>query len=338
MQGRVGRAIALFLGLGFGSAACRGENAIDPVWCAKAQIEGKAVYEKYLALEPRLEEVSECRAVRLDGGTGGGGGFSPHTRRERVVHLGDCILHERVRIFDDQPSKPKIRLECDNPDYHFTLGKQKEDAPWALTDYGRGAGKYPLITQGFGQPSSVFSDLREAIAAATKDSKYILRALRFDAKKGLLRIDFAFHIGQDAVEKQVFLDPNHEWRVVESRVETPNAIGTDQYTYGTSVGGVTFPTEVKGTSRIKVAKGPPDTVTTTRLISIKLTDKTPDDFRLPAFGFPEPEDVPVRAKPVPLYVWIVAAAGGCAIVAFGFGYLYRRRSRRAAVGLQGGGP
>lgn len=336
MGARVGCCVSLFLGLGLGSAACRGEDTIDPVWRAKAQTEGQAAYEKYLALVPRLEEVSECCAVRLDGGTGAGGGFSPHTRRERAVRLGDCMLVDRVRIYDAEPSKPKIRLECENPDYHFTLGKQREDAPWALTDYGRGAGKNPLINQGFGQPSSVFSDLRDAISATAKDSKYTLRALRFDAAKGLLRIDFAFP-RQTPAEKQVTLDPSHDWRVVESRFETPNLIGTDQVIYGISVGGVTFPTEVKGTSKYKVAKAPPDFITTNRLISIKLTDKTPDDFRLPAFGFPEPEDVPTPPKPTRWYIWIIAVAGVCAVLAFGFGYLHRR-FRRSAIALQEGGP
>lgn len=54
----------------------------------------------------------------------------------------------------------------------------------------------------------------------------------------------------------------------------------------------------------------------------------PEDFRLTAYGLPEPNDV-VWEKPTPTYVWLLAAAGGFGLLALAFAYLKRRAARRA---------
>lgn len=59
----------------------------------------------------------------------------------------------------------------------------------------------------------------------------------------------------------------------------------------------------------------------------KVDDTVPDsEFTLTAFGLPEPGSEPVK-KTVPLYVWVLVAAGVCAALALGFRYLAQRRSR-----------
>jgi hypothetical protein len=63
----------------------------------------------------------------------------------------------------------------------------------------------------------------------------------------------------------------------------------------------------------------------------EVNDKVPDsDFTLTAFGLPEPGSEPVK-KPIPLFVWMLVAAGVCAALAFGFRYLARRRARSQPV-------
>jgi hypothetical protein len=59
-------------------------------------------------------------------------------------------------------------------------------------------------------------------------------------------------------------------------------------------------------------------------LKIAKTTKAPGDFRLSAFGLPEPVEFPQERR-VLTYVWVLAAAGVCAILAAVFRYLARRR-------------
>jgi hypothetical protein len=77
----------------------------------------------------------------------------------------------------------------------------------------------------------------------------------------------------------------------------------------------------------KIAKAPPGSEITVRVLSLTLTDKTPDDFRLSAFGLPEPADATLPTKPTRWYLWLLVAAGVCAALAFGFASLRRRLAR-----------
>ncbi len=97
-----------------------------------------------------------------------------------------------------------------------------------------------------------------------------------------------------------------------------------------TIGGVQFPTEYKSRSSYFVEGVPNGGETeTVTLISLKLTDKRPADFRLAAFGLPEPIDVapPPESK---WYLWVLAAAGACAALAWLLRYRHRRAQRAAA--------
>lgn len=60
---------------------------------------------------------------------------------------------------------------------------------------------------------------------------------------------------------------------------------------------------------------------------LEVNDSVPNsEFTLAAFGLPEPGSDPVK-KPIPIYVWILVAAGVCAALALGFRYLAQRRAR-----------
>ncbi len=64
---------------------------------------------------------------------------------------------------------------------------------------------------------------------------------------------------------------------------------------------------------------------------LETNDSIPDsEFTLSAFGLPEPAGMEPVKKPIPLYVWILLAAGVCGALAFTFHYLARRR-RLAAI-------
>lgn len=58
----------------------------------------------------------------------------------------------------------------------------------------------------------------------------------------------------------------------------------------------------------------------------EVNDHVPDsEFTLAAYGLPEPGSEPMK-EPIPLFVWILVAAGICAALALGFRYLARRRA------------
>lgn len=65
---------------------------------------------------------------------------------------------------------------------------------------------------------------------------------------------------------------------------------------------------------------------------IEFNEEVPnDEFTLSAFGLPEPAGMEPVRKPIPLYVWILIAAGVCGVVALVFRHL-ARRWRLAATG------
>jgi hypothetical protein len=340
MSTRARRCAAMFVALvSVGVARAEERAAIDPAWLDKARTEIKAVWEKYEALSLHLEEEGEIRSDKVPGSTGTLAVFRPQTRRERKVRLGDNVILEQVRILDDQPNKPQIRLECDNSDYAFTLGKSQEDSPYALVEYAPGKRKLPLVRRGFAFVDFAFQSLHDALGAIENDGQHTLRALRFDETRGLLRIEFENVTQGITSQRALFLDPGQGWRVVEGRSESSYLVGTTRWTYGAVVGGIEFPTESKGLTTHKPGREhPPDFETTGRLIRLQLTDKTPADFRLSAFGFPEPVDVAPPPKPTPWYLWLLAAAGACAALSFSFAYLRRRQRGHAARPVPGGNP
>ncbi len=64
---------------------------------------------------------------------------------------------------------------------------------------------------------------------------------------------------------------------------------------------------------------------------IKFGDQvTDEDFRLLAFGLPEPVGLMVPDKRTPLFVWFLAIAAGIMVVSTVIGILWRRRLRRLA--------
>jgi hypothetical protein len=296
---------------------------INSAWLTRAQTEIKAILEKYEGLSRQLEEVIEIRAAKAPG-PDRTIPFQPHTRRERRVRLGDDMIVEERRVVDAEPTKPQLRVDCDNSDYHFTLGKNKEDAPYVLVKHALGKQTPPLTEQGGGFHGEVFSYLRHALLAIEKSPKYTLRGLQFDNARGLLRFDITFPEGRG--QERIYLDPSQDWRVVERSVETPNASGTDRFTYGEVVGGLTFPTGGQGLLSYKVAGAPPNLQMTTRVVSIKPTDKTPNDFRLTAFGLPEPKGVPLP-RTSRWYLWFIALG----VLSLGVGGYFRHRLRRHAL-------
>jgi hypothetical protein len=128
------------------------------------------------------------------------------------------------------------------------------------------------------------------------------------------------------VTSDLWVEPDHGWRVVEQRGVTPTGTFHTRVTYGQEVGGVDFPIESHTVSEYTITgpNVPPNFETRAKLKSIRRAEKTEADFRLSAFGLPEPVDVAPLPKRTPRYVWFLIAAGVCAVLAV----LSRRLARR----------
>ncbi|MHB1425177.1 MAG: hypothetical protein ACYC3I_18555 [Gemmataceae bacterium] len=66
--------------------------------------------------------------------------------------------------------------------------------------------------------------------------------------------------------------------------------------------------------------------------NLEVNDSIPDsEFTLSAFGLPEPAGTEPVKKPIPMYVWILVAAGVCVALALSFRYLAHRARPKPVV-------
>jgi hypothetical protein len=308
---------------GIAELAVGGEAAIDAGWLEKARREIPRALEKYQSLGTRIEEESEYRYAVGPGASIGKGPFNPGTRRDRIVRLGENVIHEKTETDDKAPKLARIILDCVNSDYSFTLTKSKADSAFVLGRVVPAKAKLPITAQGgFGLHVGMVGYLRASLDAVEGKPKYSLKRLGFDGAKGLLRIGFTF--GENEFEEGIYIDTANGWRVSERRVETKFLVATDEYTYGVTIEGMSFPTGLRNLSVYKVEEAPPNMEITAKLISIKLTDKEPYDFRMSAFGLPEPMGMPAVSRATRWHVWLSLAAVGV-LVGGGIVLMLKRR-------------
>ena len=321
--------LGLLLFLTWSTAVIAGGGpAIDRAWLEKARREIPLVLEKYQSVLTRFEEESECRwAVAPGVSIGKARTFHPGTSRDRNVRLGDYKMHEKTRTDDDTPDTPRIVLECDNGDYHFALTKEKADSPYILGNVAPGKAQSDISAQS-GIATTMLDYLRTFLSVTEENPKYTLKTLRYDAAKGLLGAGVRIAAGENEFDVWIYVEPANSWRVVERRVETKAVAATDTFSYGETLGGVPFPTGSKNLSVYKVEQAGPNLEITARLISIKLTDKKASDFRVSAFGFPEPFGTPTVEGGIRWHLWLSFAA---AVVLAGGGLIVILRRRYCIV-------
>ncbi|MBY0231246.1 MAG: hypothetical protein K2W96_18345 [Gemmataceae bacterium] len=301
-------------------AACARASSIDAELLARLDKAGQAAYDRFLSISKRLEERCE---IRTDRGNGKGRMiFLPHLRREWIVRLGDAKIIEMARI-PDQGSF-SCKLECDNPDYHFDLGRSREDGPYALLGYSAGPRKLPLVAQGAGIAVQPLEDLGSLLDAVKGKNGSRLLELASDRTRGLVRAAFSRGTGNESDETELWADPDKGWRVVTKRGSNRHNSGTTRYHYGTVFEGVEFPVSMEEEVEYKGENAPVGMAIRAKVIRIGTTKRTEDGFRLSAFGFPEPPEFPARPKPWGWHLWLAGAAAVCALLSLGFVYLRRR--------------
>ncbi|MBY0229553.1 MAG: hypothetical protein K2W96_09765 [Gemmataceae bacterium] len=295
-------------------------QGIDPLWLERLTTEGQAAYDRFAALARKLEERCEFRTEAMPGA--GRLVFRMGLRREWIVRLRDSMIVEDARLPDQ--GTPQIKLECDNPDYHFSLGKMREEGDHAMLGYEVGARKTPLVKDLPGIAYGSRAELRGLLEAAQEKDGKRITALGLDKGRGLLRAATAQTFQGEVYEREVWLDPVNGWRVVEVSSSTRWNSGSNRYAYGTVVEGVHLPSAMEDETSYKGPDAPRGMIIKGKVLSIGTTKRTEDGFRLSAFGFPEPPEFPARPKPWGWHIWLLGSAAVCAALSLGFVYLRRR--------------
>ncbi len=306
-------------------AQAKGGAAIDAEWVAKGKSEGAAILLKYRGVQSELEERSEVQteSKKLPG---------IQTTTIHSVRLGENAILARAQFYPNTNRRPRISLECDNDDYYFTLGKFDKSSPYALTTYGKGKRKTPTWKSAGGIHGEVISYLQTAIDALAPGNMADLRAIRFDAAAKLLTIERVRKQGNSTIVERFVIDPHESWSIRRRQVETATSIGDFEYAYGKVIDGLHFPTRAVMSITFLGANAAKSSRITVRILEIKRTEKTLADFRMSAFGFPEPNDVAPLPRPMPWHVWMLAAGGACGVLGFCLAYLRKWLAGRRVTG------
>jgi hypothetical protein len=162
-----------------------------------------------------------------------------------------------------------------------------------------------------------------------------LKVLKWDEGKRLVHVHVGFQNPRDDVsrpptqENELWVDPANSWRIIEAKQTAASGLTSTKLSYGQSVDGLTFPVQSDVSLSTPVKMMSPSSKLHANLLTIAKTTKTSGDFRLSAFGLPEPRGTaPERA--IPNYIWLLAAAVACAALAMGCWYIGRRWRAQAA--------
>lgn len=304
-------------------------NDIDPLWLSRAKAEIRVSLEKYRSLSRLIDESAEFRTEKDPSATDAK--FKNRTTRTSSSQLNNNSLFETITTFDNEKDKRIVRLDCSNEDYQFSLQRESLDSPYVLVRYAAVKPGDPIGWAGGGY-LNVFDALPLVLGAVESRDGYVLKLIRWDNRKQLLHVRLDAKRGSLAkpffANEDVWLDPTNNWRVIQTDVKTPSSITHTHITYGPPVDGLSFPVEFLQTTTPSIPEKAPYHIRGT--MNVSKTNKSPRDFRLSAFGLPEPGGLPAEKK-IPNYIWVLAAAGVCAILAAGFRYLARRKRPRPAT-------
>lgn len=303
---------------------------IDAAWLNRAKAEARPAYERYGAVSKQLEETAESRYEK--DASIPGAKFRNRTLRITTCLLNNNRLFEQVTTFDDEKDKPIIRLSCANEEYGFDLQKQRIDSPYVLVKYSPVGPGHTMTTVGLS--SYAFGELRSVLNAVEGQEQHVAKTIRWDEPRQLLYVRLEAKRGNKSkavmADEEVWLDPSENWRVVEVKIGTPSTNNRFLVTYGQPIDGLAFPVEITETASSQgKSPGPSFHIHTT--LKVSKTNKSPRDFRLSAFGLPEPVEFRRQDGRVPSYVWILAFAAACAVLSISFRYwAHKRRLRPAA--------
>jgi hypothetical protein len=294
---------------------------------------------KWSALEQYYSKVIvSCREI-LETPPGGKpspgrfqGTINRNTRKNGEMIV--CVIRQ-VGEYPKGQRYDKTRVRGLNSRYTFKLAKSDPNADsYILVDFqpATDEDRRRARDNDMSDCDMIFTVMNCRLADIINDSLYTINAQGMRrGEKELVQMEYARQLdkldrinGAFPVEKAtIILDPELYWCVREYHVDNPNWILDGTLEYGDSIDG--FPILRRSIQTEKSKTGFGDDLTTYEFDKIVHSDIPESEFTLSAFGLPEIQ-VPGEQKPRTLWLWLLAAAAGCLVLAL----LARRAARRNA--------
>ena len=309
--------------------ACTVGNAqetgvIQEEWLSRARKELRGAIQAIHDVGRGLDEEATYRFEGLPGL--GKTAYRNRTVRRRCSQVDRNALSESITTFDDRPERPEFRLECWNEAYHFLLRRDRADTPYVLVQYGRRVGEDQTPWM-LGGVAIVFDALPSLLGAVEGRENCKLLSLmwidRENALQAMVEVRRGVGTRVSTLIHDVLIESQFNWRVRRYRLTSPQTSIEAAVQYGDSINGISLPVEYRAIE--KPTNGEP--FSTHAVFRNARSTKTADDFKLPAFSFPEPVDVPKAAR-LPRYWWFFIGGGLCLIAGIALRYAHQRKSRR----------
>jgi hypothetical protein len=244
----------------------------------------------------------------------------------------------------DPSPRNVARVQVTNTKYAFRLTRRTGETDWVLSDWKMAGEEKPNFTpiryppEGLDTFAHLVSDIRPLSELLASPSLVISRAEISPDDPNCVRLHIS-HTNQPqpkvtrTFQGWVDLDRTAGWCIkreqgrsgiqIENDLQSTDSTVTHEYVIDRGIPVLTK-TEWVGVRQPSGKGGAPTPFR--RVITLETTyrDSVPvQEFTLTAFGLPEPVGV-VWEKPIPTYVWLLAAAGGCGLLAILFRWFARR--------------
>lgn len=318
--------------LSFGQAAI--PQTDSPSWKQRLRKDAPAAWKKYDAWAKRLQgSWSLTVTARYD---------SPSRKpqedhyRYQLKQRDDCAM-----CLDQSPTSGELRIA--NPKYSFQLHRGRDNAPWAVM----GVGKNLLAPSTTFHPMYMarltrrlpytFAEVSPSLQVTVLDKGFLIKNVSL-VRKGnqqLVEVVFTYTPPDNPVKKwlrsgSVFFDPEHYWVIRGFDVKTQRgndaAHQTGSYNYKSSGG---YPVLEKIIHKIEVPTQDGLHAEYIRQFDLHPADVPAREFRLSAFGFPEPQGVVWNDGSTHWYLWFIALAVVSLLAGAYFRYRIQRRKKLA---------
>jgi hypothetical protein len=303
-------------------------GGVDQDWANKARAALPGLIERRLQLSAHLDEVNERLAAPQPGAPAGSMSSRFGTTIIETSRHGRDLLVKTTTKPDDGSEEETLVL-CRNEYYNFKLTKKGAD------------GKYVLVAHSNDPPKGdweagrcahlmMINPMRQFLKALESQDQHVLRHLAWDAKRSLVVAEYeARHDDPKRVfEYRCLFDPVRGWAPVEAVTKTWAGKFETRYDYGFDIEGLAFPSAEETKMSYHVTPAPQASVMRYEIHSLGPSHTTERDFRLTAFGLPEPTDAPPLPRSgLPTYVYILVGAAVCAALSLLFRHFAKRTQK-----------
>lgn len=288
---------------------------IDPALLERIKVEARPIVARYRAQGAHSHESSVMKVHQA--------GKPPRTVHVTQTRNGKLVLFEATTVIGNDVAGASTEIKGRNEDYHFSIARQAANAPFILMGYAANQPSDPIA--GSDLQAYAYHDVHFLLKAIDGEDGFTLKALHQDKDGALVRARYLRRLpGEKPMVSDVefLMDSENQWRVVESIVRNSTNTCTTRMTYGQTLHGLAYPVELTtSTLTPGAAAKPPSSVQVS--LKVEPTSKRASDFRLSAFGLPEPVEYQ-RPGPTLNSTWLLLiGCGVCFLAAVALRYLAR---------------